>query len=133
MPDFDENYLNNDVQNTDGNADQTLVKNASYAVEYAEDGVFLNVDYEDAGGIPIQPAVLSYDLSRRNIAGADIGGPLLRIRRHEELIRIADAQPEPPSDTTVYLTIPRDEMSAKMVLLPPCGAGRDLDADELLA
>ncbi len=133
MPDFEEKYQNTDVQNTDGNADQTLVKNASYAVEYAEDGVFLNVDYEDAGGIPVQPAVLSYDLSRRNIAGADIGGPLLRIRRYEEVIRIADAQPEPPSDTTVYITIPRDEMSAKMVLLPPCGAGRDLDADELLA
>lgn len=133
MPDIDEKFQNIIMQNTGGNADQPLVKNASYVVEYAEDGVFLNICYEDAGGIPIQPAVLSYDLSRRNIAGADIGGPLLRIRRHEERIRIADAQPEPPSDTTVLMTIPHDEMSANMVLLPPCGAGNECDAEELLA
>ncbi len=133
MPDVDENYQNIDVQNTGGNTDQPFVKNASYVVEYAEDGVFLNVSYEDAGGIPVQPAVLSYDLSRRNIVGADIGGPLIRIRRHEERIRIADVQPEPPSDTTVFVTVTRDEMSAKMVLLPPCGTGSVQDTEELLA
>ncbi len=127
-----EQYQNTDIQNA-GTDDNGLVKDAFYSLEYAEDGVFINASYEDQGGLPIQPAVLSYDLNRRNIAGLDIVAPLLRIRRHETRIRIADAQPEPPADTEVFLVIPRGEMSAKMVLLPPCGTGTDRDADELLA
>lgn len=132
MPDLNEQIENTDIQNA-GTDDSALVKDAFYSVEYADDGVFINASYEDQGGLPILPAVLTYDLNRRDIAGLDIVSPLLRVRRHEQLIRIADAQPESSAATDVFLIIPRDEMSANMVLLPPCGAGPDRSADELLA
>lgn len=122
-------------QNTQASADQSDIcaaADASYIVEYGEDGVFVKVCYETDDGLPLSPAVVSYDLCRRNITGADIGRAILGVRRREERIRIANAQPEPPSDTTVYVSISQDEMSAGMVLLPPCGTGADKTPEELL-
>ncbi len=108
-------------------------KDASYGFEYGEDGVYLHVDYEEAGGKPLPFEVLVYDLSRRNITGYSIVDLRLRTRRLDERIRLTDAREEPDADSDAIVYISRDEMSADLVLLPPCCAGHLKTADELLA
>ncbi len=109
------------------------VRDALYRLDYAEDGVFVVAEYEDAGGRPLQTEVLLYDLSRRNIAGLAAAEIPLRIKRRDERIRIADAQEEPAADSGLMGWITPDEMTAEMLLLPPCGGGRMKSAEETLA
>ena len=93
--------------------------------------VMLNIDYEDAGGKPLDLETVLYDLSRRNISelyADDLG---YRIKRHEEHILIADVQEESDADSDAVVFTARDEMSAGMLLLPPCGQGRNLSAREI--
>jgi len=108
-------------------------KDATYKFEYSEDGVYLLMDYEEAGGKPLPFEVLVYDLSRRNITGYSIVDLRLRIRRLDERIRLTDVREEPDADSDAIVYISRDEMSADLVLLPPCRAGYLKTADELLA
>lgn len=110
----------------------TPAHDATYRLDYAQDGVFVVVVYEDAGGRPLQPEVVLHDLGRRNIAGLVTAEVLFRIRRREALIRIADAQDEPAADSDIMVWVAQGEMSAEMLLLPPCGGGRMKGFDETL-
>lgn len=105
---------------------------ACYDVLYKEDGVYLEVFAELLDGAPLNPAAVTYDLSRRNIRGLDLNGVLMRIKRHESSIKIAEQQDETPVDSAVAVSIPKDGMSAEMVLLPPSTSGKAKTADEIL-
>ncbi len=107
-------------------------RNASYSVEYTGDGVYLRALYEDAGARPLHPEAVLYDLNRRHINGLNPGDMLVRIRRHDEHIRIADAQEESAADSDAIVVTARDQMSAEMMLFPPCGPGTDISGDALL-
>jgi hypothetical protein len=113
-------------------AEQPAPRDASYQLEYAEDGVFVLAEHEDAGGRPLQAEIVLFDLSRRGLLGLAVVDFRVRLRRGEKRIRVADAQDEPDADFDVLMLIASDAMSADMVLLPACGGGRELDADELL-
>ncbi len=108
-----------------------LPRNASYQFEYAEEGVFLLVTYEEAGGTPLRFEIVVQELNRRNITAA-IVDLRMRTKRYETRIRVADPGTEPDLDSEPFVYIARDEMSAEMVLMPPCGAGRAKTAEELL-
>jgi|AGTN01.2.fsa_nt_gi Predicted polymerase, most proteins contain PALM domain, HD hydrolase domain and Zn-ribbon domain len=108
------------------------VRDASYALEYAEDGVFLLINYEDAGGKPLQAEAIIYDLGRRNLRGLNTSEIPFRLRRRDERIRIADAQDEPAADSDMMVWITQGEMSVEMLLLPPCGGGGMKSAEEVL-
>ena len=110
----------------------TPARSASFRLDYAEDGVFVVAEYEDAGGRPLQSDVLLYDLNRRNIDGLSAADLPMRLRRREERFRIAPPQDEPAADSDFMIWIAQGEMSADMLLLPPCGAGSRKSAEELL-
>jgi hypothetical protein len=107
-------------------------RNATYSVEYTGDGVFLHAVYEDMGGRPLQADAVTHDLNRRHINSLNLGDVLVRIRRREERIRIADTQEESAADSDVMVVTARDQMSAEMMLFPPCGSGTALTGEALL-
>lgn len=113
-------------------APQPVSRDASYELMYNEDGVFLQVTDELGIGAPLNPQFVTYDLTRRNIKGLDIGYAVVHLRRHESLIKIADKQDETPVDSDVCVVIPKDAMSAQMALLPPSPSGRLLSSDEII-
>lgn len=131
--------LGNDTFNPDFRAESAAqpsgasARDASYRLDYAQDGVFVVAEYEDAGGKPLQAEVLLYDLGRRNIAGLATTELTFRLRRREELIRIACAQDEPAADSDMMVWIAQGEMSAEMLLLPPCGGGQMKNFEDILA
>ena len=114
-------------------ASSPFEKNASYYVEYTEDGVFFVAEYEDVGGRPIQQEVFLQDIRRRNIQGLDEAVLWLKIQRHETRILIADPQEEADAPADEAVIVARNEMSAELVLLPPCGKGSEKSAEEVLA
>ncbi len=107
-------------------------RDASYRVEYAEDGVFVVPEYGDAGGRPISAEIIAYDLQRRGVLGLSVSELPLRLRRRDARIRVADAQEERAADSDIILLIPPGDMSAEMVMLPPCNGGRVQTAGELI-
>ena len=111
--------------------DMMQTNDASFYLEYTEEGVFLSVDYGKTDGIKLQNDIVLYDISRRNIQNAAIDDLLHRFRRREERIRIADAQEEPSVDSDVMVFVSDDEMLAEMVLLPACGSGCKKSAKEI--
>jgi uncharacterized protein (DUF342 family) len=56
----------------------------------------------------------------------------MRLQRHEKRIRLVDAREESDADAEAIVYIAKDEMSAEMLLLPPCGKGHELTPEELL-
>lgn len=102
---------------------ERLSSNASYTLEYNEEGVFLIADYGTVDGKPLRPEIVIYDLTRRGITGFNDADIRLNIKRCNEKIRIADAQNENASDTDLIVFIAKDEMLAEMILLPPCKTG----------
>lgn len=127
---FDSTHTAGMQKNTEsaGNAS----KDSSYSISYTEEGVFLQVFEGQGDALPLDTAVLSYDLNRRNIKGIDIANVLLRIRKHEESIKLGEPQDEKPIDTGIYVSVSKDAMSASLTLLPPSPSGKDLSAGELI-
>lgn len=105
---------------------------ACYDVLYKEDGVYLEVFAELLDGAPLNPSFVLYDLSRRGIRGLDLNGALMRIKRHETTIKLAEQQEETPVDSAVAVMIPKDGMSAVIALLPPSPSGKRKSPDEIL-
>ncbi len=105
---------------------------ASYRLEYNDDGVFLLIDYGDTSGRSLQTEIVLYDMKRRNIAGFAEGDIRLNIKWRKESIRIAESQEEASVDSDLMVLISRDEMSAELVLFPPCGGGCVKSTDEIM-
>lgn len=105
---------------------------ACYDVLYKDDGVYLETFTELLGGAPFNPAFVTYDLTRRNIRGLELGGVLTRIKRREATIKLAEKQDEFPVDSAVAVSISKDAMSSVMCLLPPSLSGSRKSADEIL-
>ena len=111
-----------------------FANDASYLLDYTDEGVFLHIDYEDAGGRPLDLEIVLYDLNRRNIEGLAVSDLNHRVRRREGRIQIAETgQEEQSVDGDALDFISRDEMTAELMLLPPCGQGKPITADELTA
>ncbi len=105
---------------------------ASYKIEYQEDGVVLLTEYGDTEGVKIDSNLIVYDLKRRNILGMNEAEIKAGIKRRKEIIKIADAQEENTEDSDIFVTIAKDKMSANMTYLPPCNGGIEKSTDDFL-
>lgn len=130
MENTDKNHVNS--ENADQPENGSLPDcDATYRLEYNEDGVFLLANYGTTDGKPLQSEVVLYDLKRREISGIVDDDIRHGIKWRKENIRIADAQKESVCDSDMMILISHDHMSAEMVLLPPCGEGNTKSSDEL--
>ncbi|MDD5018644.1 MAG: FapA family protein [Eubacteriales bacterium] len=111
---------------------QLFSQDAKYKISFLEDGVYLNVTKEIGDGKPLEPDLVVYDINRRSIKGLDISNVLLRLKKHELNIKLADTQDEITVDLDVVVVTTKDEMSASMMLFPPSEGGNRKTADEII-
>ena len=110
-------------QNNDPGQAATISKDASYAVEYKQEGVFLSVSFEEGDGLTLYPDCVAFDLGRRGISGLKIVDTILRIRKGENYIKLSDAQDEKTADMDFIVRFGKDDMTAAMMLFPPAAGG----------
>lgn len=108
-------------------------KDAAYSVDYRADGVYLEITRETAGGSPLLPDFVLYDLERRKIEGLKAVDMVMRLRIGENRIKLAPAQVEKDFDMDLMVRFGKDELLASLMLLPPSPGGSEMDADKALA
>ena len=125
-----------DQQTESPDGDQIQINNtpkdAAYRVVYCTDGVFLEITRETAGGSPLLPDFVLYDLERRKIDGLKAIDTVMRLRIGENRIKLAPEQKEKPFDMDLMVRFGKDELTASMMLFPPSPGGSEIDADKAL-
>lgn len=111
----------------------TVLKDASYVVEYKPEGVFLSVSYEEGAGLALLPDCVVFDLERRGIAGLKTVDMILRIRKGENYIKLSDPQDEKTADMNFIIRFGKEDMSATMMLFPPAADGACKDEQTVLS
>lgn len=112
--------------------DELFSIDAKYVVDYAEDGVIIEISCETGSGAPLVPELVVYDLNHRGITGLNISDILLRLKRRENLFKLAEPQPENTYDSDVAVQVGRDEMSAAMMIFPPSPEGNLKSPEEIM-
>ncbi len=126
-PENSKNRLNENVAESDG----LFSIDAKYCIAYTEEGVTIDITPETGGGEPLTPEFVIYDLQRRGIEGLKEAEILAKIKRREAFFKLAEPQPEKTYDSDAAAAAARDEMSARMMLLPPSKDGRKRSAEEI--
>ncbi|MDL2220619.1 FapA family protein [Eubacteriales bacterium OttesenSCG-928-N14] len=106
-----------------------MAVDARYQISYEEDGVFVVLQYERGNGKPIAPQFLLFDLERRGIKNVNAGDLVIRMRKEETRMRIAEPMEEQSADATFAVRMPKDEMQAHMMTFAPVLEGAPLDVE----
>lgn len=105
----------------------------SFSIRITKKGIFLTVFPPVGKGVPVSVEDVTKELFDRKIMDVNMNAVEEAVNKASgEPVKIGEWTPNPEWDARAVVEISDDEMEAKLTIIPPRYAGRDLDYEDII-